>query len=56
MTTSATRAKPYLFEVAEARSFDHPVFAGVTKYNFLLKAKKLPVEFPREQMRATRLE
>ena len=46
MTNSATTAKPYVFEVAEARSFEHPVFAGVTKYNFLLKAKKLPRGIP----------
>lgn len=46
MATSASTAKPYLFEVAEARSFEHPVFAGVTKYILLLKAKKLPQGLP----------
>ena len=46
MTTSASTAKPYLFEVAEARSFAHPIFAGVNKHNFLIKAKKLPKGLP----------
>jgi hypothetical protein len=38
--------KPYLFEVAEARSFRHPVFAGIQKHNFLVQASKLPPDLP----------
>lgn len=39
-------AKPYLFSVAEARSFTHPVFDGVTKHTFLVQAKHLPAQLP----------
>ena len=46
MTTSASTAQPYLFDVAEARSFNHPVFPGVAKFTFLIQAKKLPRKLP----------
>lgn len=39
-------AQPYLFSVAEARSFTHPVFEGVTKHNFLVQAKQFPKALP----------
>lgn len=40
------KAKPYRFDVAEARSFGHPVFPSVTKHTFLVQASKLPVGLP----------
>jgi hypothetical protein len=46
MPTSANTAKPYLFETTEARSFSHPILAGVTKHIFLIQAKKLPPKLP----------
>lgn len=36
----------YRFDVAEARSFSHPVFPGVTKHTLLIQANKLPVGLP----------
>lgn len=36
----------YLFEVAEARSFRHPVFTGIQKHQFLVQASKLPHDLP----------
>lgn len=39
-------AKPYLFSVAEARSYNHPVFEGVTKHAFLVQAKHFPSGLP----------
>lgn len=39
-------AKPYEFSVAEARSFSHPIFEGVTKHTFLVQAKQLPSRLP----------
>jgi hypothetical protein len=39
-------AKPYHFSVAEARSFHHPVFEGVTKHTFLVQAKLFPAGLP----------
>lgn len=38
--------KPYLFEAVEARSYNHPVFEGVTKHTFLIQASKLPTNIP----------
>jgi hypothetical protein len=39
-------AKPYVFETVEARSYNHPVFEGVTKHTFLIQASKLPTDIP----------
>lgn len=39
-------AKPYHFSVAEARSYSHPIFEGVTKHTFLVQAKQLPNGLP----------
>jgi hypothetical protein len=39
-------AQPYLFSVAEARSFTHPIFESVTKHTFLVQAKLLPTGLP----------
>ncbi|WP_296814780.1 AIPR family protein [Brevundimonas sp.] len=39
-------SKPFLFEVVEARSVRHPVFAGVQKHSFLIQASKLPHQIP----------
>lgn len=39
-------AKPYLFSVAEARSFTHPIFESVTKHTFLVQAKQFPSGLP----------
>lgn len=39
-------AKSYRFDVAEARSFSHPVFPGVHKHTLLVQAKKMPVGLP----------
>jgi hypothetical protein len=36
----------YLFEVAEARSFRHPVFAGIQKHQFLVRANRFPADLP----------
>jgi hypothetical protein len=38
--------KRYRFEVAEARSFHHPVFKTITKHTYLVQASKLPVDMP----------
>ena len=38
--------KPYEFSVSEARSFNHPIFEGVTKHTFLVQAKLLPGGLP----------
>jgi hypothetical protein len=37
---------PFLFEAVEARSFRHPVFAGIQKHQFLIKAATLPLDLP----------
>lgn len=39
-------AKPYVFSVAEARSYNHPIFDGVTKHTFLVQAKSFPNGLP----------
>ena len=39
-------AKPYRFEVAEARSFKHPHFPEIQKHVFLLPANNLPKDIP----------
>ena len=39
-------AQTYRFDVAEARSFTHPVFPGVTKHTLLVQANKLPGGLP----------
>ena len=39
-------AKTYRFDVAEARSFSHPVFPGVHKHTLLIQANKLPSGLP----------
>jgi AIPR protein len=46
MLKVATTAKPYTFDVVEARSMNHPVFPGVSKHIFLLQASKLPTGLP----------
>jgi hypothetical protein len=38
--------KPYRFEVAEARSFKHPIFQTITKHTFLVPAAGLPRGIP----------
>lgn len=38
--------RPYRFEVAEARSFRHPVFSTITKHTFLVPAATLPRNVP----------
>jgi AIPR protein len=38
--------KPYLFEVAEARSIRHPQFPNIQKHTFLIPAARLPQEIP----------
>lgn len=38
--------KPYLFEVAEARSFRHPQFPNIQKHTFLVSAARLPRDLP----------
>lgn len=43
---TGTIAKAYSFDVAEARSFSHPVFPGVQKHTFLIQANKLPNDLP----------
>lgn len=39
-------AQAYQFDAAEARSFSHPVFPGVTKHTLLIQANKLPIGLP----------
>lgn len=41
MTTQA-----YRFEVAEARSFRHPIFPNISKTTFLMSASRLPKDLP----------
>ena len=38
--------KPYLFEVAEARSIRHPQFPNIQKHTFLVPAARLPKNIP----------
>lgn len=38
--------KRYRFEVAEARSYHHPVFKTITKHTYLIQAKNLPADLP----------
>jgi hypothetical protein len=38
--------EPYLFEVAEARSFRHPQFPNIQKHTFLVPAARLPRQLP----------